>query len=129
MSKSSPSDFQPPRNDREVYRAVYPSSYPVSLIPQVLLDGETTATPLLDCSEHGIRYHAASGGAPPLGAPVTGELRCGGQPPLSIKGYVVRAEPGEVALRLDPPGLPFGLLLAEQRAVLVWTRTRVEPSP
>ena len=115
-----------PRNDREVYRAVYPATYPLALVPHVILDGEALATPLLDCSEHGIRYRATGKDAPALGTPVTGELRCHDQSPRSISGHVVRADPGEVALRLNPPGLPFSLLLAEQRAVLVWTRTRAE---
>lgn len=127
-----PADGTPPeyspRNDREVYRAVYPVSYPTALTPHVLLDGEVVPVPLLDCSEQGIRYQATPGESPPLGTPVTGELRCPERAPRSFKGHVVRAEPGEVALRLDPPGLPFSLLLAEQRAVLIWTRTRAEPT-
>ncbi|MEP6620225.1 MAG: PilZ domain-containing protein [bacterium] len=130
MPPSSTDESAPghaPRNDREVYRAVYPVGYPISLTPHVLLDGEALATPLLDCSEHGIRYHATSGEAPPLGTPVTGEIRTPERPPRSFRGHVVRAAPDEVALRLDHPGLPFSMLLAEQRAVLVWARSRAIP--
>lgn len=126
----SPADRSPrdqtPRNDRAVYRAVYPSGYPASLIPHVVLEGETSSTPLLDCSEQGIRYAATPGDDQPLGTPVAGEIRSAERPTRYFKGHVVRAQPGEVALRLDPPGLPFSMLLAEQRAVLIWTRTRAE---
>ncbi len=129
MSKPSVSGTSPdpsPRNDRAVYRVVYPVSYPTTLIPHVLLDGESNAVPLLDCSEHGIRYRIVSGDTLALGTPVSGEVQREDRPPLSFSGHLVRVEPGEVAVRLDPPGLPFSLLLAEQRAVLLWGRTRAD---
>ena len=129
MSKLSFSGSSPdpsPRNDREVYRVVYPVSYPTALIPHVLLDGESNPVPLLDSSEHGIRYRIVSGDTLALGTPVSGELQRQDHAPLSFSGHLVRVEPGEVAVRLDPPGLPFSLLLAEQRAVLLWRRTRTD---
>ena len=116
------------RNDRQVYRAVYPLSYPVAAVPHVLLERATMPLPILDCSEQGLRYRAPVGEVElPLGTPVAGEVTDNDGGVYFIRGYIVRAEAGEVAIRLEPPGLPFTMLLAEQRAVIRWTRTRAEP--
>ena len=130
MSKppSNESPLEPSsRNDRATYRAAYPSGYPVALIPHIHLKGERMALPILDCSEEGIRYRAPVG-APelPLGTPVAGELHTRNGTATAIRGHIVRAEAGDVAMRLNAPGLPFSMLLAEQRAVIQWTRTRAE---
>ena len=126
-----PADGSPPesksRNDRETYRAVYPASYPVAATPHVFLEGAVRSVPIHDCSEQGIRFRAPLG-APeqPLGTPVSGELRTRDGSAHEIHGHIVRSEAGDVAIRLNPPGISFSVLLSEQRAVLLWTRTRAD---
>jgi hypothetical protein len=112
-------------NDRSVYRVVYPVMYPIALLPYVLLEGASVSTPVLDLSEEGLRYRLPIGAPPPeAGIVIAGELRAHDAPPHPIHGQVVRTADGAVAIRLDAPGLPFSLLLREQRAVIVWQRSR-----
>jgi hypothetical protein len=59
-----------------------------------------------------------------LGIIVVGELQMYEAPPRTIRGRVVRVDGDGVAVHLESPGLPFRLLLAEQRAILTWTRAR-----
>ena len=101
--------------------------YPTALVPYVRLEGATVSTPVLDLSEEGLRYKLLTGELPPeTGAPIAGELRMHDAEPLAFRGLVVRAADGAVALKLEAPGLPFSLLLREQRAVLAWQRTRAD---
>jgi hypothetical protein len=114
------------RNDRAVYRAVYPVTYPASLVPYLVVEGEDGTRRVLDVSEEGIRYRATADDPPPLGTAVAAELRAHNAPPVAVHGHVVRSAPNEVAIKLESPGLPFSLLFREQRAVLIWSRSKVE---
>ena len=68
--------------------------------------GETT-TPLRDVSATGLRYLLAlSDPAPPTGSTVEGGLRLDADTVIEVRGRVVRQVGREVALALDPPGLP-----------------------
>jgi hypothetical protein len=114
-------------NDRAVYRAVYPMTYPIALVPYVRLDGASVSTPVLDLSEEGLRYKLLPDEVlPETGAPIVGELRMHDEEPHPFRGHGVRAADGAVAIKLEAPGVPFSVLLKEQRAVLAWQRTRVE---
>jgi hypothetical protein len=114
------------RNDRDTYRIIYPTGYPTGRVPHVRLEGELLPHPLIDCSERGIRFKVRRSQAPlAAGTRLMCELRMYETPPRIIGGVVVRVEADEAAVKLDEPGIPFRLVLAEERAVLAWTRSRV----
>jgi hypothetical protein len=64
-------------------------------------------SPLRDVSVSGIRYQVAPFERPPaVGDAVSGELRVDAETIIEIRGRVIRRMGQEVALAIDPPGLP-----------------------
>ena len=78
----------------------------------VLQDAEW---PIYDLSETGIRYEVATGDLPEVGEEIYGEVRFQRGDRALIAGEVMRIEDRMVALQLEPPGLPFRMLLDEQQ--------------
>lgn len=70
---------------------------------------------VMDCSETGLRFLALPGQLPEVGATIMGKVqfRNGGEVP--VEGVVTRVQDGTVALRLEEPGIPFGVILSEQQ--------------
>ena len=96
--------------DRSAYRIPYPPTARARL----LVGTEEWA--LVDCSERGIRYLAPPGDLPEAGTPVSGMVRLlSDRTPIRVDGRVVRCFGGEVAVELDPPGIPARVLFGEQR--------------
>jgi hypothetical protein len=64
-------------------------------------------SPLRDVSVSGIRYQVAPFERPPaVGDAVSGELRVDAETIIEIRGRVIRRMGQEVAIAIDPPGLP-----------------------
>jgi len=98
-----------PTSRRALYRIVYP------LHERPAFEMGRFVYEVIDCSERGIRYEVKDRRVPALGTPLGGtiQFRRGGE--VEITGEVIRTRGGSVALALDPPGVPFSDILAEQR--------------
>jgi hypothetical protein len=96
-------------NRREHYRIEYPPAEQ----PTLLLD--VGGCPVRDCSERGVRFEAPRADALACGSRVRGVLRFRWGDEAEVDGVVVRVDAGGVALRLQEPGIPFALILQEQR--------------
>ncbi len=99
----------PSSSRRALYRIVYP------VVERPAFELGRNVYEVLDCSERGLRYEVKDRRVPPLGTPIAGTLqfRRGGS--VDVTGSVVRTWAGTVAVALDPPGVPFLDILAEQR--------------
>ena len=86
--------------------------YPEPTRPVLVLDGATL--PVVDLSEHGLRFAAPPDGGPDLGDDVTGVVRFQSGPELRVEGTVVRVGDGAIALRFATR-LPFAALVSEER--------------
>lgn len=106
------SDERPPEYERkrEYYRVVYPTQEQ----PELTFGGR--AARVMDCSERGLRCRvAASSPVPLVGDRVAGTVRFFAGEEIDVAGRVVRAEDEVIALSLDSPGIPFRIMLREQR--------------
>ncbi len=114
-------------NDRESYRIVYPELGRPHL--RVITSSAHPAS-VLECSEGGLRFSVpTTWPRVVVGAVVRANVefapspragsRRGGGPGLlvSVKGRVVRTEGRIAVVHLDRPGIPFSVLLREQRAL------------
>jgi hypothetical protein len=93
-------------------RAFYRLVYPIAHRPTLRVGGDRFQ--VVDLSEQGIRYLHPGPSAPTPGSGVVGLLHLESGERLEIEGRVVRLEPPYVALELTR-GVPFGLMLAQQR--------------
>ncbi len=96
-------------SSRDFYRVTYPMRERPVL---VLQDDEW---PIYDLSETGLRYEVATGDLPEVGEEIYGEVRFQRGDRTLIAGEVMRIEGRRIALRLEPPGVPFRVLLEEQQ--------------
>ncbi len=71
--------------------------------------------PISDLSETGLRYEVATGDLPEVGEEIYGEVRFQRGDRTLVAGEVLRIEGRRIALRLEPPGVPFRILLEEQQ--------------
>lgn len=94
-------------------RALYRIVYPVNERP--IFEIGRFAYEMIDCSERGLRYEVNDGIVPALGTPLGGTLKFRSGSGVEVTGEVIRTLDGTVALALDPPGVPFSVILAEQR--------------
>lgn len=93
-------------------RSLYRIEYPRRERPDLHI-GEDRHE-VVDCSEGGVRF-VAGPGAWGAGRVVRGNLVLRHGEEVAIEGRVLRVQEGEVAVALHPPGIPFPLVLAEQR--------------
>lgn len=119
-----------PLNRRTSYRVVYPTSERPRLIVDTL---SATVASVVECSEGGLSFEVpAAWPRMELGAEVCGRLEFHGprcerwsvedapftmRPAVPVTGEVVRVLHRVVAVRLEWPGVPFGVLLREQFAL------------
>jgi hypothetical protein len=98
-----------PDSRRDHYRVTYPFAERPSL------EVGWTALEVVECSERGLRYDVGERHRPAIGSEVAGRLvfRSGGV--LDVVGQVVRIQNGLVAVVLQPPGIPFAIVIHEQR--------------
>ena len=114
-------------NKRASYRVVYPASER----PRLVMDNlSTAAASVAECSEGGLSFEVpAAWPGMELGAEVCGHLEfhrlhCerwanedapyATRPAVPVTGEIVRMANGVVSIRLEWPGVPFGVLLREQ---------------
>lgn len=117
-------------NRRMSYRVVYPTAERPRLIMDI---PSATGAPVVECSEGGLSFEAP-GAWPRMkpGAELCARLEFHGvhrerwsiedasftvTPNVSVTGEVVRVLHRVVAVRLEWPGVPFGVLLREQFAL------------
>ncbi len=94
------------QNRRKHYRIWYPYEER----PRFVFD--TTISEVLECSERGLRIHAAE--MPDLGQRISGRIRMRHGEELKVSGKVVRREPPTIALHLDRGPIPFQAMMREQ---------------
>jgi len=94
-------------------RDFYRVAYPVRERPVLVL--QDNEWPISDLSETGIRYEAGRGDLPEIGEEIYGEVRFQRGDRTLIAGEVMRIDGRRIALRLEPPGVPFRILLEEQQ--------------
>ncbi len=100
-------------------RSTFRIQYPERVRPELVLREGTR--PVVDVSEHGLRYQSAGEALPEIGTEVEGLVRFRQRADdVHVRGVVIRCQGGQVAIRLEVPGLPRATLFAEQR--FLWTR-------
>ena len=115
-------------NVRTSYRVVYPATARPWLVWDTV---PTQAAPVVECSEGGLSFEVPlTWPTVELGAQVTGCVEFQGasaehaadetpaaRTSITVTGQVVRVLERVVAVRLEAPGIPFGVLLREQLAL------------
>jgi hypothetical protein len=95
-------------HDRSHYRIEYPRRER----PSLLLGGREFS--VVDCCENGLRF-MNPGVAFQRDDPVDGIVRFQDRVEVPVAGRAVRVQGGQVALCLDGTGVPFPVILSEQR--------------
>jgi hypothetical protein len=117
-------------NVRTSYRVLYPANARPWLVMNAT---PAQAAPVVECSEGGLSYEVPlAWPTVELGAPVSGcvefqrapgergpadDAPAAARPSVPVTGEVVRVLGRIVAVRLESPGIPFGVLLREQLAL------------
>ena len=96
-------------NRREFYRIEYPAA------EQPVLELDGARFPVRDCSERGVRFERPDADAIATGERIRGTVRFRRGDAAPVEGVVVRVDQGGVAMKLHEPGIPFALILQEQR--------------
>jgi hypothetical protein len=102
-------------------RAHYRIEYPLRARPRFdASDGRHW--PVDNCSESGFRFQTegrlAPDELPAVGSRVSGRITFRDGLAADVAGAVVRVARGDVAVKLDPPGVPLPIVWAEQRFLL-----------
>lgn len=95
-------------HDRSHYRIEYPRRER----PTLVMGGMEFS--VVDCSENGLRF-MNPGLAFQRDDPVAGAVQFRDRVEVPVSGRVVRVQEGHVALCLDGTGVPFPVILSEQR--------------
>jgi hypothetical protein len=74
--------------------------------------------PIREISERGIRYDAAPGHKPEEGEQVSGIAAFKTIGEVEVTGKFVRTQGRSLVIVLDPPGIPYGTLMALQRFLM-----------
>lgn len=98
-----------PDSRRNHYRVNYP------LAERPSLDIGWTSFDVVECSEAGLRYELGERRPPAIGSQIGGRLAFRSGEEIALVGDVVRIQDGFVALVLQPPGIPFAVVMHEQR--------------
>ena len=98
-----------PDSRRNHYRVTYPFAERPSL------EIGRTSFEVVECSEQGLRYVLGERHSPTMGSQVAGRLVFRSGEVIDVAGDVVRLQDGSVALVLEAPGIPFALVIREQR--------------
>jgi hypothetical protein len=96
-------------HERQYYRL----SFPIQERPQFQVGA--VVMPIIECSERGFRYEPARGHAPELGDSLEGRIKFRRGTEVEVAGTVTRRQDATLVLVLDSPGVPFSVLMAEQR--------------
>ena len=98
-----------PESRRNHYRVTYPFA------ERPALESGRSSFEVVECSENGLRYDVGERRSPSVGARVSGRLVFRSGDAVDVSGEVVRLQDGLVALALQPPGIPFSVVIHEQR--------------
>lgn len=98
-----------PDSRRNHYRVMYP------IAERPAFEAERLSFEVLECSENGLRFDMGERRSPTVGSQVAGRLVFRSGEAVAVVGEVVRLQDGLVALALQPPGIPFGVVMREQR--------------
>lgn len=101
-------------NRRDHYRVCYAEAERPTLFHGAL------RCPVLDCSESGVRFRPAPAWSCAAGDRIEGVIRFRRGMEVLVAGTVVRLTGTSAAIVLEPPGIPFRLIMDEQR----WQRSR-----
>ncbi len=96
-------------SSREYFRI----GYPLAERPQLIV-GDAVHQ-VLDCCEAGFRYYLAEFELPEVGSTIEGRIRFRRGPNVGIRGRVVWAERGQVAVALTDARIPLSIIYDEQR--------------
>lgn len=102
----------------EFERSFYRIQYPLPERPVLLAEGQ--AFPVVDCSEHGLRYIRRVPNPLDVGDIVRGVLTFKRGTQTVVEGEVVRIQNDQIAVHLNITPIPMGLIFSEQR----YLRTR-----
>ena len=98
-----------PDSRRNHYRVIYPfAERPAFRVGWSSFE-------VVECSESGLRYEVGEHRSPMMKAEVAGRIVFRSGESIDVVGDVVRLQDGFVALTLRPPGIPFALVIREQR--------------
>lgn len=98
-----------PESRRNHYRVMYPFAERPSLATG------RTSFEVVECSERGLRYALGERRSPTMGSQIIGRLEFRSGEAIDVVGDVVRLQDGFVALALQAPGIPFAVVIHEQR--------------
>jgi hypothetical protein len=98
-----------PDSRRNHYRIAFPLAERPSLVVERL------TFDVVECSETGLRFDVGDRRSPEMGSRLMGQILFRSGESLDVGGDVVRLKDGSVALALQPPGIPFALIIRQQR--------------
>jgi hypothetical protein len=98
-----------PDSRRNHYRVIYPFA------ERPALESGRSSFEVVECSENGLRFDVGERRSPSIGTQVSGRLVFRSGEAVHVTGEVVRLQEGLVALALQPPGIPFSVVIHEQR--------------
>ena len=98
-----------PDSRRDHYRVMYPFA------ERPALEIGRTSYEVVECSERGLRYDVGERRTPSTGSQVTGRLIFRNGESIDVAGEVARLQQGLVAIVLHRPGIPFAVVMREQR--------------
>ena len=96
-----------------IERSFYRIHYPLPERPVLLAAG--LSHPVLDCSEHGLRYLRTASTQVDIGDVVRGVLTFRRGTQVIVEGEVVRIQGDQIAVHLNITPIPLGIILDEQR--------------
>jgi hypothetical protein len=96
-------------HERQYYRL----SFPFQERPQFQVGA--VAMPIIECSERGFRYEPVATHAPQIGDEIAGRIKFRRGTEVDVAGTITRRQDDTLVLVLDSPGVPFAVLMAEQR--------------
>ena len=94
-------------------RQYYRLSFPLQERPHFQVGN--VAMPIIECSERGFRYEPAAPHAPEVGDEISGRIKFRRGTEVAVAGTITRRQDATLVLVLDSPGVPFAVLMAEQR--------------
>ena len=98
-----------PDSRRNHYRVIYPfAERPSFSIGWASFE-------IVECSERGLRYELGERRWPKVGEEVAGRVTFRSGETVDVIGDVVRVQDGFTALALRPPGIPYAVVIHEQR--------------
>lgn len=97
---------------QRVERQYYRLTFPPGDLATFVVDG--VKMHIHEASERGIRYEPADGHAPKRGDRVAGVVILKRVDEFEVAGIMSYVQDGTFVVVLDPPGLPYSAILAEQ---------------